>query len=39
MGKKEYKLAGISDAEVLVLGYLAVSDFNGNYSKAYYEMR
>jgi hypothetical protein len=36
MGKKEHKLAKVSDAEVLFLGYLAVSDFNGNYSKAYY---
>jgi len=36
MGKKEHKLSEISDAEVLFLGYLAVSDFNGNYSKAYY---
>jgi len=36
MGKKEHKLAEISDSEVLFLGYLAVSDFNGNYSKAHY---
>ena len=36
MGKKEHKLAEISDAEVLFLGYLAVSDFNGNYAKAHY---
>ena len=36
MGKEEHKLAEISDSEVLFLGYLAVSDFNGNYSKAHY---
>jgi hypothetical protein len=36
MGKEEHKLAEISDSEVLFLGYLAVSDFNGNYKKAYY---
>lgn len=36
MCKKEKKLAEISDAEVLFMGYLAVSDFNGNYSKAHY---
>ena len=31
MGKEEHKLSEISDSEVLFLGYLAVSDFNGNY--------
>ncbi len=36
MGKEEHKLAEISDSEVLFLGYLAMADFNGNYSKAYY---
>jgi len=36
MGKEEHKLSEISDSEVLFLGYLAVSDFNGNYKKAYY---
>jgi len=36
MGKEEHKLAEISDSEVLFLGYLAVSDFNGNYAKAHY---
>ena len=36
MGKKEHVLSEISDSEVLFLGYLAVADFNGNYSKAYY---
>lgn len=36
MGKEEHKLAEISDSEVLFLGYLAVSDFNGNYTKAHY---
>ena len=36
MSKKGHKLAEISDAEVLFLGYLAVSDFNGNYAKAHY---
>jgi len=36
MGKEEHVLSEISDSEVLFLGYLAVSDFNGNYSKAYY---
>ena len=35
-GKKEHKLAEISDSEVLFLGYLAMDDFNGNYKKAYY---
>lgn len=35
-GKKEHKLAEISDSEVLFLGYLAMADFNGNYKKAYY---
>ena len=34
--KKEHKLSEISDSEVLFLGYLAVADFNGNYTKAYY---
>ena len=34
--KKEHKLSEISDSEVLFLGYLAVSDFNGNYKKAHY---
>ena len=29
-------LSEISDSEVLFLGYLAVSDFNGNYAKAHY---
>ena len=33
--KKEHKLAKISNAEVLLIGYLAVSDFNGNYCKAH----
>jgi len=33
--KKEHKLSKISNAEVLFIGYLAVSDFNGNYYKAY----
>ncbi len=28
--KKEHKLSKISNAEVLFIGYLAVSDFNGN---------
>jgi len=32
---KEHILAKISDSEVLFLGYLAVSDFNGNYKKAH----
>ena len=36
MGKEEHKLAEVSDSEVLFLGYLAVADFNGNYSKAHY---
>ena len=36
MGKEDHKLSEISDSEVLFLGYLAVSDFNGNYSKAHY---
>ena len=36
MCKQEHKLSEISDAEVLFMGYLAVSDFNGNYSKAHY---
>ena len=35
-GKKEHKLAQISDSEVLFLGYMAMADFNGNYKKAYY---
>ena len=35
-GKKEHKLAEISDSEVLFLGYLAMADFNGNYTKAHY---
>lgn len=35
MGREEHKLSEISDSEVLFLGYLAVSDFNGNYTKAY----
>ena len=30
--KKEHKLSEISTSEVLFLGYLAVSDFNGNYN-------
>jgi hypothetical protein len=34
--KKEHKLSEISDSEVLFLGYLAVADFNGNYTKAHY---
>ena len=34
--KKEHKLSEISDSEVLFLGYLAVSDFNGNYKKSHY---
>jgi len=34
--RKEHVLSEISDSEVLFLGYLAVSDFNGNYSKAHY---
>ena len=36
MGKEEHVLSEISDSEILFLGYLAVADFNGNYSKAYY---
>ncbi|CAA6800250.1 MAG: Transposase, IS4 family [uncultured Sulfurovum sp.] len=36
MEKEEHKLSEISDSEVLFLGYLAVNDFNGNYSKAHY---
>jgi len=34
--KREHKLAEISTSEVLFIGYLAVSDFNGNYKKAHY---
>jgi hypothetical protein len=34
--KKEHKLSKISDSEVLFLGYLAISDFNGNYKKAHH---
>ena len=33
--KKEHKLSKISNAEILLIGYLAVSDFNGNYFKAH----
>ncbi|CAA6823778.1 MAG: IS982 family transposase [uncultured Sulfurovum sp.] len=36
LGKEEHALSEISDSEVLFLGYLAVSDFNGNYAKAHY---
>ena len=36
MRKEEHKLAEISDSEVLFLGYLAMADFNGNYTKAHY---
>lgn len=32
---KDDKRAYISSSEILLMGYLAVSDFNGNYSKAY----
>jgi hypothetical protein len=38
MGKEEHQLAEISDSEVLFIGYIAVSDFNGNYVKAHYYM-
>jgi hypothetical protein len=31
--KKEHKLSRISDAELLFIGYLATTDFNGNYYK------
>lgn len=33
--KKDDKKSKISNSEVLLMGYLAVNDFNGNYSKAY----
>jgi len=33
--KKDDKIAKVSNSEVLVIGYLAVKDFNGNYYKAY----
>ena len=36
LGEKEHKLADISDSEVLFIGYLAVSDFGGNYYKAHH---
>jgi len=36
IGYKDHKLAEISSSEVLFMGYLAVSDFNGNYKKAHY---
>jgi len=32
---KEHKLVEISDSEVLFIGYISVSDFNGNYTKAH----
>jgi len=32
---KDDKRAYISSSEVLLIGYLAVSDFRGNYSKAH----
>jgi len=32
---KDHTLAHISNSEVLFLGYLAVNDFNGNYTKAH----
>ena len=35
IGKKDDKRAKVSNSEVLVIGYLAVKDFNGNYYKAY----
>ena len=35
IGHKDDKRAYISSSEVLLIGYLAVSDFNGNYSKAH----
>jgi len=33
---KDHILAEITASEVLFIGYLAVSDFNGNYAKAHY---
>ena len=36
MCKKEHQLAETSEAKVLFMGYLAVSDFNGNYKTAHY---
>jgi hypothetical protein len=38
LGEKEHKLADISDSEVLFMGYIAVSDFGGNYYKAHHYM-
>ena len=35
IGYKDDKRAYISSSEILLIGYLAVSDFNGNYSKAH----
>ncbi len=35
MGIKDDKRAKFSNSEILLTGYLAVSDFNGNYTKAY----
>ena len=34
--RKEHVLSEISDSEILFLGYLAASDFNGNYKKAHF---
>jgi len=34
-GKKEHKLAEISDSEVLFLGYLAMSDLNSGFFDDY----
>jgi len=36
LGEEEHKLADISDSEVLFMGYIAVSDFGGNYYKAHH---
>ena len=35
MGIKDDKRAKVSNSEILLVGYIAVSDFNGNYAKAY----
>ena len=38
LGEEEHKLADTSDSEVLFMGYIAVSDFGGNYYKAHHYM-
>ena len=35
IGKTDNKRAKISNTEIILMGYLAVSDFNGNYSKTH----